>query len=135
MNGPCVPTQPGSKTRGPPAACTPQRGVPVGCCKRPDRVYARKVLDIDGRGLEAFIALADSLDELVFVWKTNGDMLWTNRAFVHETGMTVEDFGFQNTDNPFVHPEDLPHVLAELGAFIDSDAVRSAPIENRFFDA
>ncbi|HVJ14881.1 MAG TPA: ATP-binding protein, partial [Polyangiaceae bacterium] len=93
------------------------------------------MLDSDRRGLEAFIALADSLDELVFVWKTNGDMLWTNRAFVHETGLTVADFGFPNKDNPFVHPEDLARVLAELGAFIDSDAVRSAPLENRFFDA
>ena len=62
---------------------------------------------MDSRGLEAFVALADSLDELVFVWKANGDMLWTNRAFVRETGMTVEDFGFQNRDNPFIHPEDL----------------------------
>jgi two-component system, chemotaxis family, CheB/CheR fusion protein len=91
------------------------------------------VLDVS-RGLEAFVALAESLDEPVFVWKASGEMLWTNQAFVRETGMTVEDFRFQNPDNPFIHPDDLPRVLAELTAFMESDALRSPPIENRFTD-
>lgn len=83
---------------------------------------------------EPFLALAATTDDLVFVWKVTGEMLWVNRAFERETGMTVEDFGFQNTDNPFVHPEDLPGVLEAMGVFIDSDAKISPPIDNRFFD-
>jgi PAS domain S-box-containing protein len=62
-------------------------------------------------------------------------MLWINKAFARETGLSVEDFGFRNQQNPFIHPDDLPHVVAELGAFIDSAAERSAPILNRFIDA
>src|SRR5437899_3267738 len=81
-----------------------------------------------------FLTLADSIDELVFVWKVTGEMLWTNRAFTRETGLRVEDFAFKNDDNPFIHPADLPSVLAQLSAFIASDAQCSPPIENRFFD-
>ncbi len=87
-----------------------------------------------GENLEAFFAIAESLDDLVFVWQADGAMLWTNSAFVRETGMTVEDFGFENRDNPFIHPDDLSHVLAELARFMASDAKRSAPIQNRFID-
>ncbi len=88
----------------------------------------------DGENLEAFLALAEAIDEPVFVWDPNGAMLWTNAAFVRETGMTVEDFAFQNPDNPFIHPDDLQQVLADLAAFMASDAKRSAPIQNRFID-
>jgi PAS domain S-box-containing protein len=84
---------------------------------------------------EAFLAFADSLDELVFVWREDGEMLWTNRAFRRVTGFSVEDFLFKNPDNPFIHPSDLERVLSELGAFIGSDATESAPIANRFIDA
>jgi PAS domain S-box-containing protein len=87
-----------------------------------------------GVDVEAFLAVADSVDELVFVWTVAGEMLWTNRAFTRETGMQVSDFGFDNRDNPFVHPEDLPGMLAELGAFLACDARQSSPIANRFFD-
>jgi PAS domain S-box-containing protein len=82
-----------------------------------------------------FKALAGSVSELVFIWTEAGQMLWTNEAFVRETGLTVEDFGFRNPDNPFIHPADLPQLLEQMGAFAASDARRSPPIANRFFDA
>jgi len=82
-----------------------------------------------------FLALARSLDELVFVWRASGEMLWVNESFVRVTGMTCEDFAFRNADNPFIHPDDLPHVLKHIGAFLDSDARQSQPVENRFCDA
>jgi len=79
--------------------------------------------------------LGDLVDELVFVWTVSGDLLWGNRAWQRETGFTAEDFGFGNEKNPFVVPEDLPQMVAELTAFLESDAVVSQPIKNRFFDA
>jgi PAS domain-containing protein len=82
-----------------------------------------------------FLPLANAVNELVFVWKPTGEMLWVNRAFESELGMTVEDFGFRNVDNPFIHPADLPAVLESLEAFLTSRAVISGPIANRFFDA
>ena len=88
----------------------------------------------DAPELELFVALAEALDELVFVWKASGEMLWTNSSFVRESGLSVEDFGFRNEQNPIVHADDLPRVLTELGAFVASDAQRSAPIANRFID-
>ncbi len=84
---------------------------------------------------DAFLALADSLDELVFVWREDGEMLWTNAAFRRVTGFTAEDFRFKNQDNPFIHPSDLEHVLGELARFTSSDATESPPIANRFIDA
>jgi two-component system cell cycle sensor histidine kinase/response regulator CckA len=85
---------------------------------------------------DPFSALAESLDDLVFVWREeDGAMLWTNRAFVRETGFTAEDFRFKNQDNPFIHPSDLEHVLEALAAFTASDAKQSLPIQNRFIDA
>jgi PAS domain S-box-containing protein len=84
---------------------------------------------------DLFKALAGSVSELVFIWTEAGQMLWTNEAFVRETGLTVEDFGFRNPDNPFIHPADLPQLLEQMGAFAASDARRSPPIANRFFDA
>ena len=42
-----------------------------------------------------FELLAASVDELVYVWRPTGEMVWTNAAFVRETGLTVEDFGFE----------------------------------------
>ena len=84
---------------------------------------------------ESFLALASAVEELVYVWRPSGEMLWVNRAFERETGMTLEEFGFRNADNPFIHPEDLPAVLAAMEAFLSSDDLVSAPIANRFFDA
>jgi two-component system cell cycle sensor histidine kinase/response regulator CckA len=81
-----------------------------------------------------FFALAAACDELVFVWKVTGEMLWVNPSFERETGMNAADYGFRNADNPFIHPEDLPSVLAAINRFIDSDANNSPPIDNRFFD-
>ncbi|MDX2094155.1 MAG: ATP-binding protein [Kofleriaceae bacterium] len=85
--------------------------------------------------VHGFEGLADSLDELVFIWRLTGEMLWVNGAFERETGMGVADFGFRNADNPFIHPEDLAATLAALETFVASEDTRSAPIENRFFDA
>ena len=92
------------------------------------------MLDIDSRGLEAFEDFADSLDELVFVWKPNGDLLWMNRAFMRESGKTTGDLGLQDPDKIFVHPDDLELVLGELGTFLDSEALQSQPIVHRFSD-
>ena len=94
-----------------------------------------RLLSETERDGEAFRALVGSLDDLVFVWKTSGEMLFVNDAFVRVTGLTTEDFGFQNRDNPFIHPDDLPHVLAELAAFTESSALRAPPLTNRFIDA
>ncbi len=79
-------------------------------------------------------ALAEAIDVLVFVTEPTGRMLWTNAAFVRQTGFRAEDFWFENPENPFIHPEDLGHVGAALAAFVASDAERSEPITNRFFD-
>ena len=93
------------------------------------------MLDLDSRELEGFEAFADSVDELVFVWTTSGDLLWANQAFERETGLKADDFGFKNTENPFVYPDDLEHVVRELDAFLGSPDEHSKPIENRFIDA
>jgi two-component system cell cycle sensor histidine kinase/response regulator CckA len=82
-----------------------------------------------------FLALAGTTDELVFVWKHTGEMLWVNAAFTRETGLSLADFGFRNEDNPFVHPEDLPSVLEKMAAFLASSDRVSPPIDNRFYDA
>jgi PAS domain S-box-containing protein len=79
--------------------------------------------------------LGDLIDELVFVWALSGDLLWGNQAWQRETGFNAEDFGFGNEDNPFVVPDDLPQMMAEMTAFLESDAEVSKPIKNRFFDA
>jgi PAS domain S-box-containing protein len=84
---------------------------------------------------ESFQALAAETDRMVFVWATDGRMLWTNEVFVRETGLTPSDFGFDNRENPFIHPDDLPRVLGELGAFVGSAARKSPVIRNRFVDA
>jgi len=84
---------------------------------------------------DGFLPLANAVNELVFVWKPTGEMLWVNHAFESELGMTVEDYGFRNESNPFIHPDDLPNVLATLGEFAASPALVSTPIANRFFDA
>src|SRR5262245_11305698 len=86
-------------------------------------------------GPVGFLPLANAVNDLVFVWKPSGEMLWVNRAFESELGMSIEDFGFRNVDNPFVHPADLPAVLDSLDAFLASPAMISMPIANRFFDA
>jgi two-component system cell cycle sensor histidine kinase/response regulator CckA len=85
--------------------------------------------------LELFYAVATSSQRLVFIWTLDGRMLWTNETFVRETGLSIADFGFDNQDNPFIHPEDRPRTLAELGAFLASGERRSPPIANRFIDA
>ncbi|MFT3924473.1 MAG: PAS domain-containing protein [Myxococcales bacterium] len=85
-------------------------------------------------GDDCFVALAESIDELVFVWTTDGQLLWANEVFARETGMRADDFGFDNRDNPFIHPDDLKRVLTQLDVFFNSDARRSPPIENRFID-
>lgn len=83
---------------------------------------------------DPFVALAACIDELVFVWKVTGEMLWVNPAFERETGMKLGDFGFHNSENPFIHPDDLPNVLAAMCEFLESEATTSPPIANRFFD-
>lgn len=103
----------------------------------PRRGYCGYALGMNHRRGDApseFQALADLVDQPVFVWNPGGEMLWVNLAFERETGMGVEDFRFRNEQNPFIHPDDLPHVLAAIESFLASSAQVSAPIENRFFD-
>lgn len=81
-----------------------------------------------------FDALANAVDEMVYVWRANGEMLWVNPVFERQTGMRLEDFGFRTEENPFVHPDDLPQALAVLVPFMQSDEPISPPFENRFYD-
>lgn len=81
-----------------------------------------------------FLALADTIDALVFVTEPSGKMLWTNQTFIEETGYRAEDFWFENQKNPFLHPDDAERVGDFLQAFASSSARNSTPIENRFFD-
>jgi len=85
--------------------------------------------------LNNFCSLANMIEDLVFVWKPAGTMLWVNKAFEDQTGRIAADFEFPNADNPFIHPEDLPAVNERLEAFMHSSDVKSQPISNRFFDA
>lgn len=85
--------------------------------------------------LNNFCSLANMLEDLVFVWKPVGTMLWVNQVFEQQTGRCAADFEFSNADNPFIHPEDLPEVNERLEAFMRSSDVKSQPISNRFFDA
>jgi two-component system, cell cycle sensor histidine kinase and response regulator CckA len=85
--------------------------------------------------LSNFCSLANMIDDLVFVWKPVGTMLWVNKVFEEQTGRIATDFEFPNADNPFIHPEDLPAVNEQLAAFMRSSDVKSQPISNRFFDA
>jgi PAS domain S-box-containing protein len=85
--------------------------------------------------LDPFLALSEGIELLVFVWNPAGKMLWVNRYFELETGMSVEDFAFRNEHNPFIHPEDLPGVVQVLEEFLVSPARTSPSIDNRFYDA
>lgn len=88
-----------------------------------------------GEELRLFFVLANLIEDLVFVWDPAGAMLWVNEAFERHTGRRVADFQFPNPENPFIHPEDLPRVNQQLGAFLSSPDQRSGPIFNRFYDA
>lgn len=79
-------------------------------------------------------ALADAVDALVFITEPSGRMVWANRELERRTGFRVEDFWFENRDNPFIHPDDAGRVGAEIAAFLASDRSVSDEIENRFFD-
>jgi len=83
---------------------------------------------------DGFLPLANAVNELVFVWRPTGEMLWVNRAFETEVGMTASELCFRSATNPVIHPEDLPSVVESLASFSDSPALVSAPIANRFFD-
>jgi len=79
-------------------------------------------------------ALADGLGALAFLTEPGGRMVWCNQQFEVQTGFTVEHFQFENPDNPFIHPDDLPKVGAFLADFAVGTAPVSDPLENRFFD-
>jgi PAS domain S-box-containing protein len=90
-------------------------------------------LDSD-EGTARFLALAEALDFAVFIAEPAGPMLWVNSAFVRMTGFTAEDFRFASPDNPFIHPDDVAYIARFLAEFVASDAARSEPVYNRFFD-
>jgi PAS domain S-box-containing protein len=83
---------------------------------------------------QLFLTLAATLEDLVFVWRPEGTMLWANPAFVRATGMNPEDFTFPNAENPFIHPGDVQRVTDHIVAFVASASTVSEPIENRFID-
>lgn len=83
---------------------------------------------------DAFEALAECCDELVFITELSMRMVYASARFERETGFTVEDFQFPQADNPFIHREDAEEVAQRLGAFVTSSAVVSDPIINRFLD-
>ncbi len=89
---------------------------------------------MEGSSADAFEALAECCNELVFVTDHAMRMLYASTRFERETGFTIADFQFPQADNPFIHREDADHVAQELGAFVASDARVSAPILNRFLD-
>ena len=71
-------------------------------------------------------------DLLVFVTEPGGRMLWTKPALERCTGSGLADFQYDNPDNPFIHPDDLPMVGGLLADFAASDEVVSKPLVNRF---
>jgi PAS domain S-box-containing protein len=83
---------------------------------------------------DAFEALAEAVDALVFVTDTSMRMLFASAALERETGFTVADFQLPQADNPFIHREDADHVARALAAFVTGDRPVSDPIENRFLD-
>lgn len=83
---------------------------------------------------QRWLALAESIDAIVFVTEPGGRMTWANRQLERQTGFRAEDFWFENTENPFLHPDDAARVGAEIGAFLASGMEVSDDILNRFVD-
>jgi len=83
---------------------------------------------------DPFEALAEHTDALVFVTDLQMRMQYANPALQRQTGFTAADFQFPQEDNPFIHREDAEHVARALSAFVESAALVSPPIENRFLD-
>ncbi len=83
---------------------------------------------------DAFHALAECCEELVFITDYSMRMLYCSARFERTTGFTSADFQFAQDDNPFIHREDADHVATVLKAFVASTAVASEPTENRFLD-
>jgi PAS domain S-box-containing protein len=79
-------------------------------------------------------ALADAVEEAVFITEPQGRMIYANPALERLTGYTVADFQFPQADNPFLHPDDAERVGRFIAEFIAGGARTSEPIENRFSD-
>jgi PAS domain S-box-containing protein len=83
---------------------------------------------------DTYLALAEAVEEAVFVTEPQGRMLYANGALERLTGYTADDFQFPQTDNPFLHPDDAERVGRFIADFVESGASVSAAIENRFSD-
>lgn len=83
---------------------------------------------------DAFEALANSCEELVFITDYSMRMLYSSSRFERVTGFTSADFQFPQVDNPFIHREDADDVATALTAFVADAGTVSDPIENRFLD-
>ena len=85
-------------------------------------------------GGDAFEALAECCEELVFITDSTMRMLYASSRLEREVGFTAADFQFPQEDNPFIHREDAERVGAALTTFRASSALVSEPIDNRFLD-
>jgi PAS domain S-box-containing protein len=85
-------------------------------------------------GEDAFIALAERSDAIVFVTDHAMRMVYANAALERDTGFTAEDFAFTQRDNPFIHREDADRVATALARFADGTQTISDPIDCRFID-
>src|SRR5688500_17124157 len=85
-------------------------------------------------GDEAFTALAECCEELVFITDLTMRMLYASSRLEREVGFTAADFQLAQADNPFIHREDADRVAATLTAFLASEARATEPEENRFLD-
>jgi PAS domain S-box-containing protein len=83
---------------------------------------------------DAYLALAQAVEEAVFITEPSGQMLYANAALERLTGYSVADFQFPQADNPFLHPDDAERVGRFIADFIASGAPVSGLIENRFTD-
>ncbi|MBE2251957.1 MAG: response regulator [Myxococcus sp.] len=71
---------------------------------------------------------------MMFIVSLKPKTLWVNDALVEQTGYTFEDYAFERFENPFIPPEDIAVVLAELTRFLASDDGVSREVRNRFVD-
>lgn len=83
---------------------------------------------------ERYRTLVEAFPDIVFITDYESRMCWANDALERQTGLTVEDFQMSQTENPFIHPGDAERVAEQIGAFLESDARYSEPIDNRFID-
>ncbi|HNH33827.1 MAG TPA: PAS domain S-box protein, partial [bacterium] len=79
-------------------------------------------------------ALLEASDDMVFIEDYYRNVLYINPAVEKHTGYTAADYDFNVHQHPLIYPEDLPNVNRFIADFIQSEAMFSKTLENRFVD-